>query len=85
MLFTSPVSGKNAVAHWCICTVRSVRLTRQGASQDLQSHAERAIPALRNDPDVAGQNRLCELVHHRHVLITVSKKQLYKKGYEGGE
>lgn len=53
-----------------------LRLTRQGAAEDLQPHAQGAVPALRDDPDVTGDHGLRQLVHHWSVLIAVSKEQL---------
>jgi len=61
------------------CVFGVERLTRHGAPQELQPHTKRAIPALRDDSDVASQHRLCELVHHRRVIVTVSKKQLERR------
>lgn len=52
------------------------RLTGQGTAKDLQPHTQRAVPALRDDSHVTGQYRLCQLVHHWSVFITVSEEQL---------
>lgn len=51
-----------------------LRLTRKGAPQHLQSHAQRAIPALRDDSDITGHDRHGQLVHHWSVLVIVSKE-----------
>lgn len=61
-----------------VCVCLCVKFTRHGAAKDLQPHTQRAIPALGDDPDVAGQHRLCQLIHHWSVRITVSKEQLDK-------
>ena len=60
-----------------------LRLTGHRAAEDLHPHTQRAVPALRDDSHVAGQHRLCQLVHYRSVLITVSKEQLGER--EEGE
>lgn len=59
-------------------------LTRQRAAQDLQPHAQRAVPALRDDPDVASQHGLGEPVHDRSVFVVVSEEQLNETGETGG-
>ena len=68
----------------CPCIFKCVRLTRQGAAKHLQPHTQCAVPALRDDSDVAGHHRHCQLVHHWSVLITVSKEQLdrHERGWE---
>ena len=55
------------------------QLTRQGAAEHLDPHTQTAVPALRDDPDVTGDYGLRQLVHHRSVLITVSKEQLEER------
>lgn len=60
----------------CVSAFMRLRLTRHGAAQHLQPHTQRAVPALRDDSDVAGQHGLRQLVHHRSVLIAVSEEQL---------
>lgn len=57
-----------------------LRLTRHGAAEDLQPHTQSAVPALRDDSDVAGQHGLCQLIHDRNILIIASKEQLDKRG-----
>lgn len=61
------------------CAFGGVRLTGKGAPEDLQPHAKRSVPALRDDSDVTSHHRLSQPVHHRSVLVIVSKKQLRKK------
>lgn len=53
-----------------------MQFTWQGAAEDLQPHAQRAVPALRDDANVTSQNGFGKLVHHWSVLITVCKEQL---------
>lgn len=63
----------------CVCVCAQIcflRLTWQGATEKLQPHAQRAIPVLRDDSDVTGHHGLSQLVHHRSICVTVSKKQL---------
>lgn len=55
-------------------------LTRKRAAQDLQPHTKRAVPALRDDSNVARHHWLCKPVHDRGVFVAVSKKQLDKNG-----
>lgn len=68
------------------CVFGGVRFTREGAAQNLQPHAERAVPALRDDSDVASHHGHGEPVHHGRFLITVCKEQLeiQVKGGGGG-
>lgn len=68
------------------CVFGSARLTGEGAAQNLQPHAEGAVPALRDDSDVASDHGHSEPVHHWSVLITVCKEQLdikVKRGVSG--
>ena len=65
---------------YSVCVCVSVCLTRHRAAQDLQSHAQTAIPALWDHPDVARQHGHSKLVQHRSVLVTVPKEQLHVQG-----
>lgn len=53
-----------------------LQLTWHGAAEDLQPHAQSAVPALRDDSNVTSQHWLSQLVHHWSVLIAVCKEQL---------
>lgn len=55
-----------------------LQLTWHRTAEDLQPHAQGAVPALGDDSNVTSQHWLSQLVHHWSVLITVCKEQLDK-------
>lgn len=59
------------------------KLTRHGASQDLYSHADVAtvVPRLRVHTDVTCNHRFRKPVKYRDLLLSVSRKNLWRKHF----